>query len=83
MITQEELDFALSGDRIEYPDDCQRIMKVAAKHGLTMSMLAAQRVWEHHSEMFCAGWLMIDRTDHGDKEIVDAINSYVREKLHK
>lgn len=44
--------------------DCVRIQKVAAENGLEITPAEAREIWEDYSEMyFCAGWLILPRTD--------------------
>jgi hypothetical protein len=56
---------------IDFPEDCERILAIAARRGLKMTMGEADDLWRRYSdEYFSAGWMMMDRDPtRGDAEI--------------
>ena len=76
-ITQSLFDAAFNNSEVRWPDDCDRICRVAAGMGISMTPSQANDVWELWSDSKCAGWLII----HDDDEIQRAIRSFVRERL--
>ena len=57
--------------RPEYIIDIKRIVKVAADNGITLTLKQAEIVWEHVSESYSAGWLILPKTD---KELWEYLN---------
>ena len=75
MPSQEELNAAFnSAAHIRYPDDCQRIVEVAAGMCLVLSVAQAQVIWEDYSDSMCAGWLILPSDNW---EIQSAIERFI------
>lgn len=49
---------------IMYPEDVERIRLAAFKLGHNLTPKEAARLWEDHSDMYCAGWLILPPSDH-------------------
>lgn len=75
-ITQTDLDHAYQNfdNACEFPDDVQRIRKIAEGAGISLTPVQARRIWEWHSEEFYfAGWLRLG----GDDEIIRVLERFV------
>lgn len=60
-----------------YPEDILRMQAVCINNGYGIGRLDCQRIWEEHSETFCAGWLMME--GYTDLELWDVIQHYTTE----
>lgn len=56
-----------------YPNDITRIVEICKKRDYEISRHDAQMVWFKHSEVFAAGWLILDEDD---ESIFQTIMSY-------
>jgi hypothetical protein len=61
---------AKTSNPVRYPYDCERIVKVLRSKGYGLSLHEAERMWESHSDSYCAGWLILPDID---QEIIDAL----------
>lgn len=75
MYNQEDLNSAFSKN-VRYLNDCQRIVSVAEANGLQLTLNQAEDIWEHYSDMYCAGWLHIE----DDTEILRAIDYFLHDE---
>lgn len=55
------LDFVDSN--LQYPEDCERICKVALKHEYLISPIEANFFWEKYSNSMAASWLTLPDND--------------------
>ena len=53
--------------RCRFPEDVQKLIRIAAQHGLVVSALEAEKAWEEASDDACAQWLIVNTYD--DKEV--------------
>lgn len=58
---------------VRYPDDCQRIQKIALSLGHQLSLMEAERLWEYESDKFCASWLILG----DDEELREVLRGYL------
>lgn len=49
--------------RLDFPDDCARIVRVLAARGFSLTPAMAAEAWEAYSETLCAGWMTLDDSD--------------------
>lgn len=49
-----------------YPSNVERIIKIAAMHGIILSPQEAEKAWEEHSDNLSASWLIMDDCSDGD-----------------
>ena len=57
-------------NRPEYKDDTARIVQVAFKHGIILTLGQAERVWEAYSDSMAAGWMNLPKSDDELWEII-------------
>ena len=50
-------------ENYQYPQDVQRIMKVAFVHGVILTAYEASQAWSEHSDDYAAGWLFLPESD--------------------
>jgi len=50
-------------NRPEYRKDTERIVHVAFKHGVILTLKQAEMVWERYSDSMAAGWMDLPKTD--------------------
>lgn len=50
-------------ERVEFPEDCNRIVAVLGRHGVLASQLEALALWTMYSESMAAGWMNLDALD--------------------
>jgi hypothetical protein len=62
-----------------YRSACDEIVRVCAKHGITLSPEQAFLAWEKYSDDMCAGWLLFDAGSEESKEaeILQAVRSWL------
>jgi len=46
-----------------YSYDIERIVNIFADRGYEISYNDAKLAWKNHSDMMCAGWLILDESD--------------------
>ena len=70
--------------KAEFPEDCDRIIKLADEHGWDLSTADAVTVWEFYSGWLCAGWMGLPESDEELWWILEAClqGEYPREKDH-
>jgi hypothetical protein len=49
--------------KLEYPEDCIRIAKVALDYGYYITPTEAEILWNEHSNSMAAGWLYLPKKD--------------------
>jgi hypothetical protein len=70
--------YIFNGGPIEDYDDCKRIVDVIKKkRGRHISVPAAHKFWTHRSNLWDAGWLMLDRGGQGDDEILEYWDKFI------
>lgn len=52
-----------STDTCRYPADVERIIQVCASHGVVLSALETEKLWQNHSDLYCASWLFLPKSD--------------------
>lgn len=62
------------GVEIRYRDDCERIQRVCAAHGVNLPIVVCQHAWEARSDAWAASWLILPDDD---GEIWSDIGPYV------
>lgn len=70
----EDLRFAdeVFDQRVEYVDDCRRIMDVILRlRGFYISLHQANFLWFWYSDSLCASWLMLPESDQHIAEVWD------------
>ena len=61
-----------------YPEDIRRMIEVCNKKGITITPELAEKLWDIHSESYCAGWLILPEDDELLFEILlDCAKEYI------
>ena len=60
--------------RVEYPEDCRRIQRIANQMGYSCSIWEAEAIWNNWSNHSAAGWLCLP--EDGDAEIEAAVTCW-------
>lgn len=63
-----------SRDSDDHASDIDRIVDVCAARGHDISPTDARAAWQHHSDMACAGWLVLPSPD-ADDELFDIVRN--------
>lgn len=59
----------------DFPEDISRIVKVFADQGYEITRHQARRMWEKHSEDYCAGWLSME--DYSDNYVFSSCGGWI------
>lgn len=63
--------------KIRYPEDCERIQRVAKEHGEEITLTEAHYIWDDYSDLYSAGWLCLPDSD---DDLWFRIKDYFREE---
>lgn len=66
-----------SEPRVRYPEDVEKLQKVAYDRGYVMGRATATLVWDAHSDTYAASWLIMD--EYTDEDLWRIINVYTEE----
>jgi hypothetical protein len=48
---------------IYYLEDCKRIKEIFKERGEYITLQQAEKMWQHFSNLMCAGWMMLPEDD--------------------
>ncbi len=60
---------------VRWLDDCQRIQRVLAMHGIGATLEQCESLWEDYSDMSAAGWLGLPG---GDDTLYSCVSTFVQ-----
>lgn len=64
------MNFDYPEEDFDYPEDIDRIIKVCKKEQIYLTHKQAERIWQNHSEGYCAGWLFLPENDEAILRVV-------------
>lgn len=64
-------------EKINYPEDCERIKKVLSERGYWATLFECQVLWSMYSQSMAAGWLILPEKD---EDVFNCVQYYFNEK---
>ena len=55
---------------VEFPEDVQRLQRIAWKYGFEVSAMDAEKIWRDYSDSVSAGWLGLFDDDNENMRIL-------------
>lgn len=62
-LAKEECQIEDGDNEIVYLQDCERIVQVARRHGIYVSIGEASSIWSEYSNLYASGWLNLPEND--------------------